>query len=441
MPRRAREWGPLEVKRASHPGTPERNVWYAVGGVAGLLLQITPGDSKSWLLRTMVGDARRSIGLGAYPEVSLAMARERAREAKEMIRAGIDPVEERKAVRAALVAAQRRNLTFAEAAERWIEAKLSERPVKSQKAVRSTLERYAFPEIGQILVHDIVTQDVVRALQSVWSEKPDTGQKLRTYLEGILSWATVAGHRAGDNPARWRGNLKELLPAPSVVEKGKTGNFPALALADVPAWWTELSQRDGMGAKALAFLTLCASRSGEVRGMTWDEIHLQSRLWVIPAARMKVGREHRVPLTEAALAIIEAVPRHAGSPFVFAAPRGGQLSDMTLSKVMRDMQERAQTAALEAGQDPDKAGWRDPRSGRPAVPHGLRSTFRDWAAERGYDRDMAEIALAHTVGSEVERAYRRSDMLERRRAMMDAWADFLHGRAGDALIRLPVRAR
>ncbi len=434
----AKEWGPLDVKRAAHSGTRDRNEWFAVGGVAGLLLQITPGGSKTWLLRTVVGGARRGIGLGAYPEVSLADARDRAREAKAKIIAGVDPIEERAAARAALAAARRRNLTFADAADRWIAAKLSDRPKKSQKAVRSTLERYAFPEIGALTVQEIGTQDVVRALTSIWSAKPDTATKMRSYIENILTWATVAGHRTGDNPARWGGNLKELLPAPSIVTKGRSGNFPAVPVNRLSDFWAELCRREGVGAQALRFAALCASRSGEVRGATWDEIDLTAGLWVIPASRMKMDREHRVPLSPAAIALLKSLPRMQAVDFVFPSVTGKMLSDMSISAVMRRMQEDAEKAAQSAGLPVDKAGWRDARTGRPAVPHGLRSSFRDWAAERGYDRDMAEISLAHIVGSDVERAYRRSDMLERRRAMLQAWADYLDGKDAGVVVQFPA---
>lgn len=437
MPRRAKELGPLDIKRATHPGGTDRHHWIDVGGVAGLRLQITAAGTKSWVLRTVIGDRRRVIGLGAFPEVGLAEAREKAREAKRKVAAGIDPIEEKKAVRAALAAASARNLLFADAMDKWLAAKMSDRPEKSQKAIKSTITRYALPELGKLTVQSITVQDIVRALQEVWSEKPDTGQKLRGYLEGILSWATVKGHRSGDNPARWGGNLKELLPAPAQVEKGKTGNFPALAVSDVPRWWAEVLKREGMGAQALRFAALCASRSGEVRGATWDEIDLDAAMWVIPASRMKMDREHRVPLSPAAVALLKAVPKMKDQPLVFPSITGKQMSDMTISKVMRDMQERAEKAAALAGHDPAKAGWRDPRSGKAAVPHGLRSSFRDWAAERGYDRDMAEIALAHTVGSAVERAYRRTDMIERRRAMMQAWSDYLAGRDAGVVVQFP----
>jgi integrase len=203
----------------------------------------------------------------------------------------------------------------------------------------------------------------------------------------------------------------------------KSDNQPALALADVAPWFAALRGRDGMAARALEIIALTACRSGEVRGATWDELDLDRGLWTIPAARMKAGREHRVPLPPEAHAILRAVPRV--SEFVFAAVRGGALSDMALSQVARRMHADKAEADVKAGVSADKAGWRDPTNGRPVVPHGLRSTFRVWAAETGADRDMAELALAHRVGTEVERAYQRSDMLERRRGLMAEWARFI----------------
>jgi integrase len=429
LPKRAKELGPLDIKRAAHPGGFEHHHYVQVGGVAGLRLQISQVGHKYWLLRTIVGDQRRTFGLGPYPEIGLAEAREKAREIKRKVEAGIDPAEERKAARAALAAAQARNLLFEDAMDRWIAARMAARPEKSRQAIRSTIRRYALPALEGMMVQEVKTQDIVRALTGVWTDKPDTAQKLRTYLEGILAWASVAGHRSGDNPAAWRGNLKELLPSISSVERAKgTSNFPAVALSEAAAWWADLSTREGMGALALRFAVLCASRSGEVRGAVWDEIDLDAGLWVIPASRMKVPREHRVPLSADAVAVLKAVPRMLNVPFVFPSVTGKMLSDMSISAVMRRQQEDAEAKAVAAGQELGRAGWRDRTTGRPAVPHGCRSTFRDWCAERGVDRDLAEICLAHTVGSDVERAYRRSDMLERRRQVLNEWSNFLHGR-------------
>lgn len=196
-----------------------------------------------------------------------------------------------------------------------------------------------------------------------------------------------------------------------------------------------------MGAMALRFAALCASRSGEVRGATWAEIDFEAAMWIIPPSRMKMGREHRVPLSPAAVTLLRSVPKMKGVEFVFPSATGRMMSDMTISAVMRRAQEDAEKAAREAGQDPDRAGWRDLKTGRPAVPHGLRSSFRDWAAERGYERDLCEIALAHTVGSAVERAYRRSDMLDRRRATMTSWSDFLAGREATVVVPFKTGGR
>ena len=289
---------------------------------------------------------------------------------------------------------------------------------KHAKQWAATLTNYALPILGGKAVQDISMEDVRRVLDPIWLTKNETATRLRGRIEAVLSWAAVAGHRIGDNPARWNGNLKEVLSAPDKVTS--TVAQPALALSDAPKWFAKLRQREGIAARALEFLTLTAARSGEIRGATWKEIDRISGLWTIPGERMKAGREHRVPLTESAVAILDSLPRLMGSDFVFPAARGGALSDMTISAVMRRMQETEVKAGM--------LGWVDQRSRRPAVPHGLRSTFRDWVAERSdYPRDMAEIALAHSVGSEVERAYRRGDMLEKRRKMMQDWAEFVIG--------------
>lgn len=413
MPKIAKELSSVEVKRLTKPGM------HAVGGVTGLVLQIQPdGNSRHWIYRTTIGGKRRHLGLGGFPTVTLAMARELAREAYLNIRNGVDPIEERKAAQAALTATQKRGLTFADAMEKFLAIKLQEFDNdKHRKQWRATLDKYAAPAIGKTLVADIGLPDVLRILEPIWLDKTETAKRLRGRIEAVLSWATVAGHREGENPARWKGNLSEILPKPSKVVK--VAHHPALALDDAASWFADLQTRDGMGARALEFLALTASRSGEVRGATWDEIDLDKGVWTVPAERMKMSREHRVPLTSEALALLKTLPRFAGSDFVFPAAKGGQISDMTISAVMR------------------RQGFTDSRTGRTAVPHGLRSTFRDWAAERTeYPRDMAEIALAHQVGGEVERAYRRGDQMEKRRAMMAAWGRFLRGEQGQKVVPL-----
>lgn len=387
----------------------------------GLFLKVTKTGAKQWVQRITIRGKRCELGLGSPPSVTLAAARRKSLENRGAAMLGEDPLAEKRKAREVL--------TFTQAVDAYLPIKFPEyRNEKHKKQWRSTLESYATPVLGQKPVSEISTQDVLRVLEPIWHSKTETAFRLRGRIENVLSWATVSGHRVGDNPARWKGNLSEILPKPSKV--AKTSNLPALALADAQKWWTDLEQRDGMAAQGLRFIALTAARSGEVRGATWEEFDLAAAVWTIPKDRMKNGRVHRVPLPENAVAILENLPRLDGSPFVFFAPRGGQLSDMSISGVMRRMQEVEEKAG--------RPGYLDPSSKRPAVPHGLRSTFRQWTAEQGYPRDMAEIALAHFIGSDVERTYQRSDMLERRRDMMAAWAAFLRvgSVAGGNMVRL-----
>ena len=358
MPKKAKELSALDVRRITHPGS-GRNVCFAVGGVDGLQLQVTPAGARSWLLRYAMKGKRHQVGLGSYPDTTLAQARERARGVKDLLWQGIDPL------------ADKRRLTFAGAVEAYLEAKLGEfRNEKHRKQWRSTLDAYAVPAIGDMGVAEIETKDVLRALHPIWTDKTETASRLRGRIEAVLSWATVAGHRKGDNPARWKGNLSEILPKPAKVTKA--AHQPALALSDAPAWFADLRGRSGIATRALEFLTITAARSGEVRGATWAELDLGAGLWIIPGARMKAGREHRVPLTAEAVELLAALPRLEGSEFVFPAARGGAVSDMALSACMKRINEARD------------GGHLDRVSGRPAVPHGLRLTFRDWTAEQGY---------------------------------------------------------
>ncbi len=428
MPKVATELGPVDVKRLAHPGG-KGNIMVPVGGVTGLYMQLTPTGAKSWILRMLIGGRRRDIGLGGFPTVTLSQARDKAREARDKVERGVDPVEERKAAKARLIEARRKGMLFSEAVDKALAAKLDAfRNEKHRAQWRSTLDNYAIPEIGAMPVGAIDTAAVLRCLQPIWATKTETATRLRGRIEAVLSWATVAGHRSGDNPARWAGNLKELLPAASKV--AKESNHPALQLDDAAPWFSDLRARDGFPARALEFLALTAARSGEVRGATWDEIDLAKALWIVPARRMKMQREHRVPLTAEAVDLLKALPRLDGNPLVFPGAKGGQLSDMALSMLMK----RQHTAAVDRGTE----GYLDRVSKRPAVPHGLRSTFRDWAAERTqYPGEMAEVALAHRISNAVEAAYRRGDMIEKRRRMMADWADFLSGRVlGGNVVRI-----
>jgi len=411
MPKRARELKALQVKNLTKPGR------HAVGGASGLCLNITDTGAKSWILRTVVDIKRRHIGLGAYPEVSLVEAREKAQEMRRSISAGIDPVEERQRQRSALTTESQKEVTFEEAFNRYFEEKLQGElsNAKHLKQWRSTLTTYAFPVIGEKAVASITMEDILSVLRPVWETKNETASRVRQRIETVLDWSKVMRLREGENPARWKGNLEQTLPSPNKVKKVR--GQPAVALDDISMWFTLLQSRDGIAAVALQFLTLTASRSGEVRGALWVEMDLKQGIWTIPAERMKSRTEHRVPLSSAAADLLTNSPRLLGCPYVFPSPRNGQMSDMTISAVMR----RLQAAEEKQG----GLGFLDPRSRRPAVPHGLRSSFRDWAAERtNYPRELAEMALAHTVGSDVERAYRRTDMVEKRREIMDDWARF-----------------
>ncbi len=415
MPKRAKELKALQVKRLVSTGR------HAVGGAPGLCLNITDTGATSWILRSLVAGKRRHIGLGPYPEVSLAEAREKALEMRKKIALGIDPVDERIAARDALAAQQKFGMAFEDAFDQFFSEKMEGelRNAKHAKQWRSTLATYAFPKIGSTPVSKIQVDDILAVLRPIWTTKNETASRVRQRIEAVMDWATVTGHREGANPARWKGSLQQLLPSPNKVQK-VTGQ-PAVALDEITRWFQVLRDRDGVAALALGFLTLTASRSGEIRGAQWDEIDLMRRIWTVPAMRMKAQREHRVPLSSAAVDLLNKQPRLMGCPYVFPSPKNGQMSDMTISAVMR----RIQAAEEKEG----RTGFLDPRSRRPAVPHGLRSSFRDWAAERtSYPREMAEMALAHNVGSDVERAYRRSDMIEKRREMMEEWAQFVAAR-------------
>lgn len=390
MPKIADEWSALKVRRANAPGR------HPVGGVPGLLLQITESGAKSWVLRVMVGGRRRDVGLGPYPGVTLAGARDLARELRQEIRRGIDPVAERQAARYSLKSQREKERTFKECAEAFLAAKSHEWSNRKHASQwRSTLEAYAYPIIGSLPVQSIEFAHIVGVLEPIWLTKTETASRLRGRIESVLAYATASGFRHGDNPARWRGNLDAVLPKPKKLAKVK--HHKALPVDDLPKFWKRLQAVEGTGARALAFTILTAARSGEVRGAQWDEIDLKAKTWTVPASRMKSGREHVVPLSAPALRLLKALPARSG--LVFPAPRGGQLSDMTLSAVLRRMEVDATV-------------------------HGFRSVFRDWASERtAYPREVCEQALAHSLGA-VERAYRRSDLLEKRRRLMEDWAKF-----------------
>ncbi len=393
MSRKASELGALAVSRLREPGM------HAVGGVSGLYLQVTASGARSWILRATIGGRRRDMGLGGFPDVTLAVAREKAREARAKIEQGTDPILERERALSILRAEQAKSMTFEAACLALIDTKSDEwRNAKHRAQWSASLETYAFPIIGKLQVGDVGQPQVLNVLQPIWKDKTETANRLRGRIEQVLDWARVRGFREGENPARWRGHLDKLLPAPTKI--ARVVHHRALPIDAMPSFMSDLHHRKGISPRALEFLVLTAARSGEVRGATWSEIDMDAAVWTVPAGRMKAHKEHRVPLSPQALALLASLPRIEGNELVFPAPRGGVLSDMTLTAVMRRME-------------------------LDAVPHGMRSTFRDWAAERtNYPREVAEMALAHTIGNAVEAAYRRGDLFTKRAEMMAAWAVF-----------------
>ena len=372
---------------------------HAVGGVPGLHLLVSAGY-RSWILRIQVGEQRKDMGLGPYPAVSLLEARDKARKIHDDLRSGLIPISPRRQQCSALVAKAATEKTFHWCTEEYLKAKSSEwKNAKHRQQWENTLNAYAMPHLGQLSVSLIDLPHILACLEPIWASKNETASRLRGRIETVLDWAAVRKYRSGDNPARWKGHLDKVLPAPSKIQKVE--HHRAIPVDDMPAFMQDLHTRIGIAARALEFLILTAARSGEVRGATWAEVDMAQGIWVVPAERMKAGAEHRVPLSSQALKILKELPRLAETQLLFPGTKDQVLSDMTMTAVMRRM----------------KAD---------AVPHGFRSTFRDWAGEKtNFPRELAEQALAHTLQNKVEAAYRRGDALEKRRQMMQEWAHFI----------------
>jgi integrase len=381
------------VTKTSKPG------YYGDGG--GLWLQVAKSGSKSWIFRFKVGGRQREMGLGGVRTVDLAKARVLARECRSLLLDGKDPIEARKAVRLADALQLARAMTFDQCAAAYIDAHRSGwKNAKHAEQWKNTLATYASPVIGALPVADVETDLVVKVLSPIWGTRTETATRLRGRIESILDWATVSRFRQGDNPARWRGHLENLLANPNRIAPVR--NHPALPWREVPAFMVLLAQCRGVAARAAEFAILTAARSGEVRGATWNEVDLEAKLWIIPAERMKAGKEHRVPLSTAAMALLAAMPRRDGLIFP-GRSESVALSDMSLTAVLR-------------------------RMGRTDITiHGFRSSFRDWCAEavgNSFSREVCEHALAHSLPDRVEAAYRRGDLLEKRVLLMQAWANY-----------------
>ncbi len=383
----------------------------------GLALQVTetPGNppARSWVLRAMVAGQRRALGLGPYPTVTLAAAREKAEALHRDIRENRDPLTLKRQERAKAAAAAARSMSFRQAAEQYIEERRQNwKNVKHAQQWENTLKTYAYPVIEDVQVSEIDKAMVLKIIKPIWAEKTETANRIRDRIKLVLSWAKAHGLRDGENPAEWRGHLEHALAAPTKVTS--RGHQPALPVSAVGAFIARLhrEQKD-LAAKALEFAILTAARDGEVRGATWPEIDLDTAVWTVPADRMKASRSHRVPLSAAAVKLLKALPRVVGNAHLFpGSSKLGRLSENTLNEVIKRLHEREAV--------PSDA------PGRPAVVHGMRSTFRNWGRERtDFRPELLELALAHTVGNAVERAYARDDGLEQRRTIMVAWAEFV----------------
>jgi integrase len=387
----------IEVNRATGPAVLHD------GG--GLYLRVSATGAKAWVFRYQLDGKRRDMGLGAFPAVSLAGARERAAAHRKQRTEGIDPLAAKVARQQAMRLTGR---TFRQVAEDLVQSKQAGwRNASHRQQWSYTLATYAYPILGDAPVESINTAMVMQVLTPIWTTRTETANRLRGRIEAVLDAAKVHGYRDGENPARWRGHLDALLPKPSKVHRAE--HHPALPYPEIGAFMAELGSRDGMSARALEFTILTAARTNEALGARWGEINLAERIWIVPPERMKTGKEHRVPLSDAAVAVLKKVlpvaPTCDGTPDPAAPVFPGIRRAIPLSRMVM-------VALLR-------------RMGRHEAVHGFRSAFSDWAAERtAYPREVVEMALAHAIENRVEAAYRRGDLFEKRRQLMDAWDRF-----------------
>ncbi|UCV17232.1 tyrosine-type recombinase/integrase [Ferribacterium limneticum] len=397
---------------------------HADGG--GLYLRVQTSGAKSWIFRFQLNGKRREMGIGTLADKSLTDARGEASQLATAVRSGIDPIEDRKQKAATAEAAKKQSeanaTTFREVATEYIANHKAEwKNAKHAAQWSSTLETYAGPIIGDKPAGEVVTEDILKILSPIWTTKTETATRLRGRIELVLTYAKAMKLRQGENPALWRGHLEAMLPKPTKLKNVR--HHPALPYARAAEFMVKLRAAAGSGARALEFAILTAARSGEVRLATWDEIDMNGKLWTIPAERMKAKREHWVPLSEPAIAMLKELPKIAGNEYLFPGDRDKKpLSDMTLTAIIRRFNET---------EDRSPPEWIDPKSGDQIVPHGFRSTFRDWAAEVShYPREVVEHALAHSLPDKVEAAYARGTMIERRRPLMEDWAAYMAAKPG-----------
>jgi integrase len=383
----------LKVTRAKRPGL------YADGG--GLYLRVADGGSKQWIYRYVTNGRCRDMGIGPVHVLTLAEARERARTQSKLRLDGIDPIAYKREQRGAAIAAAAKAMSFRQCAEKFIvEHEKKWTNAKHRSDWESSLVKYAYPVLGEMPVASIDTPLVLKAIKPLWARAPETASRVRGRIENVLGWATVHHYRTGDNPARWRGHLEHALPARSEV--AEVEHHAALPYKEVGAFVGKLRRDTSVMARCLEFITLTAARLSQATHATWDEIDLEARVWTVPGSRMKAGKEHKVPLSAATVAILKEMATIRHSDYVFPGYKQGRpLGHNGLWALAK----RAANAEITV--------------------HGLRSTFRDWAADcTSHPNHVVEMALAHPVGDKVEAAYRRGDLFEKRRRLMDAWADY-----------------
>ncbi len=378
----------------------------------GLYLRAGPNGAKSWIFRYKINKRRHEMGLGGFPMVSLAEARDLAKGHRRQIHDGFNPLEQRRAQRQAAKLGAAKRITFKQCAEAYIAdtSKAWKNP-KHAAQWSSTLEAYAYPVFGNLPVQSIDTSLVVTALRAIWHAKPETASRLRGRIERVLDYARVSEYRSGENPARWRGHLDKLLQQRTKLQKVK--HHAALPYREIGSFMQALQEKDGVAALALQFTILTATRTNEVIGARFDEVNFAAKEWVIPSQRMKSGKPHRVPVSPEALHILETMKEVSSGPHIFpGASREGGISNTAMLKVLKRMDRRDLTV------------------------HGFRSTFRDWVAEQtSFPSFVAEAALAHVVADKVEAAYRRGELMQKRRKLMEVWASYCY-RAGSG--KLPI---
>jgi integrase len=393
MARQSHRLSAVKVASITKPG------YHADGG--NLYFRVAPSGARGWIFRYGLNGRKRDAGLGAYPTISLAKAREQATRFRQLVATGVDPIEQRDSERSTARAAAAKKSSFAECAAAYIQSHEDAwRHPRHQGQWVYSIERYVNPVIGHLPPDAIDTGLVLKIIEPLWKTIPETASRIRGRIEMILDWAKVRGHRGGENPARWRGHLAQILPPRSKVRTVE--HFPALPYADAGAFMAELRADDNTAARALEFVILTVARTTEVLEATWDEIDRRERAWTLPPGRMKGGRVHRVPLSDAALAVVDAMAKTRTGAFIFPGQKAG--ASLTRGAMPRVLA---------------RLGRRD------VTVHGFRSTFKDWASEcTSFQNEVVEMALAHAIGDAVEAAYRRGDLFEKRRKLMEAWAEY-----------------